>query len=363
MSEQMCEQRRERLRALMREQGIEALLISHAANRYYLSGFELHDVQLNESAGRLIVMADGKDWILTDSRYLDAARRLWEPERVFIYGADAPEDIAKLLKGLVPGKTIGFEARAITLEFYEKFAETLAGSGCRLSRADGLVEQLRVIKDAEEIRRMEISCRLNQQMMEWLPGVLVPGRSEAAVSWDIEMFFRHHGATELAFTSIVGHGPNAALPHYLPSKDVLLEAENLVLVDVGCRLEDYCSDQTRTFWVGEKPTERFKKTLETVQEAQYKAIRAIHPGVLACDVYKAARGHFESLGVAEAFTHGLGHGVGLETHEGPSLNGRNKTPLEPGMIVTVEPGLYFPEWGGIRWEHMGLVTEDGCRVL
>lgn len=115
MSEQMCEQRRERLRALMREQGIEALLISHAANRYYLSGFELHDVQLNESAGRLIVMADGKDWILTDSRYLDAARRLWEPERVFIYGADAPEDIAKLLKGLVPGKTIGFEARAITL--------------------------------------------------------------------------------------------------------------------------------------------------------------------------------------------------------------------------------------------------------
>lgn len=224
MSEQMCEQRRERLRALMREQGIEALLISHAANRYYLSGFELHDVQLNESAGRLIVMADGKDWILTDSRYLDAARRLWEPERVFIYGADAPEDIAKLLKGLVPGKTIGFEARAVTLEFYEKFAETLAGSGCRLSKADGLVERLRVIKDTEEIRRMEISCRLNQQMMEWLPGVLVPGRSEAAVSWDIEMFFRHHGATELAFTSIVGHGPNAALPHYLPSKDALLEA-------------------------------------------------------------------------------------------------------------------------------------------
>ncbi len=176
MSEQMCEQRRERLRALMREQGIEALLISHAANRYYLSGFELHDVQLNESAGRLIVMADGKDWILTDSRYLDAARRLWEPERVFIYGADAPEDIAKLLKGLVPGKTIGFEARAVTLEFYEKFAETLAGSGCRLSKADGLVERLRVIKDTEEIRRMEISCRLNQQMMEWLPACSFPAK-------------------------------------------------------------------------------------------------------------------------------------------------------------------------------------------
>ena len=188
MSEQMCEQRRERLRALMREQGIEALLISHAANRYYLSGFELHDVQLNESAGRLIVMADGKDWILTDSRYLDAARRLWEPERVFIYGADAPEDIAKLLKGLVPGKTIGFEARAVTLEFYEKFAETLAGSGCRLSKADGLVEQLRVIKDAEEIRRMEISCRLNQQMMSGCPACSCPGEAKPPFHGTLKCF-------------------------------------------------------------------------------------------------------------------------------------------------------------------------------
>ena len=363
MSESVYEQRRERLRALMRELKLEALLISHAANRYYLSGFELHDAQLNESSGRLLIMADGKDWIATDSRYLDAARRLWNPDRILIYGADAPKDIATLLMKLIPGRHVGFEARAVTLDFYEAFAETLAGSGCRLVKADGLAERLRMIKDAEEIRRMEASCRLNQQLMEWLPGVLVPGRSEAAVAWDIEMFFRHHGATELAFTSIVGHGVNAALPHYLPSRDVPLESENLVLVDVGCRLEDYCSDQTRTFWVGEKPSDVFRRTLDAVQEAQRRAIQAIRPGVLACDVYKVAKAYFESLGVAECFTHGLGHGVGLETHEGPSLNGRNRTPLEPGMIVTVEPGLYYPEWGGIRWEHMALVTEDGCRLL
>lgn len=274
-------------------------------------------------------MADGKDWILTDSRYLDAARRLWEPERVFIYGADAPEDIAKLLKGLVPGKTIGFEARAVTLEFYEKFAETLAGSGCRLSKADGLVERLRVIKDTEEIRRMEISCRLNQQMMEWLPGVLVPGRSEAAVSWDIEMFFRHHGATELAFTSIVGMAPTRRSRTTCPPKTPFWRRKILCWWMWGAVWKTTAPIRPGLSGVGEKPTERFKKTLEAVQEAQYKAIRAIHPGVLACDVYKAARGTSESLGVAEAFTHGLGHGVGLETHEGPSLNGRNKTPLEP----------------------------------
>ena len=144
------------------------------------------------------------------------------------------------------------------------------------------------------------------------------------------MFFRHHGATELAFTSIVGHRPDAALPHYLPSKDALLEAENLVLVDVGCRLEDYCSRSDPGLSGSVKSqTERIsKKTLEAVQEAQHRAIRAIHPGVLACDVYKAARGHFESLGVAEAFTHGLGHGVGLETHAGAeALTDADKTPL------------------------------------
>ena len=357
------ELRRERLRALMHEQGLDALLISHAANRYYLSGFELHDPQLNESAGRLVIMADGKDWLCTDSRYLDAARRLWASDRVFIYASDAPGDIARMLARQIPGKGVGFEAGAVTLDFYEHLAEGFAGSGCRLMRADGLVERLRIIKDADEILRMERSCQLNQQLMEWLPGVLVPGRSEADVAWDIEMFFRHHGASELAFTSIVGCGVNAALPHYIPSPTVQLQANELVLIDVGCRLDDYCSDQTRTFWVGDSPSEQFRQTLEAVQEAQHQAIAAIQPGIMARDLYRIARESFEKRGVAHLFTHGLGHGVGLETHEGPSLNNRNETILEPGMIVTVEPGLYRPEWGGIRWEHMVLVTEDGCRTL
>lgn len=167
-------------------------------------------------------------------------------------------------------------------------------------------------------------------MMEWLPGVLVPGRSEAAVSWDIEMFSGITGRPSWPSRALWG-GLNAALPHYLPSKDALLEAVCWwkILWWMGCRLEDYCSDQTRTFWVGEKPTERFKKTLEAVQEAQYKAIRAIHPGVLACDVYKAARGHFESLGVAEAFTHGLGHGVGLKPTRAEPLTTQQNPRLSP----------------------------------
>lgn len=363
MNQSFYEYRREQLRSVMRAQGIAALLISHAANRYYLSGFELHDPQLSESAGRLVIMEDGRDWIYTDSRYLDAARRLWDKERIFIYGAETATDIGRHLAGLMAGRsgTAGFEAGAVTLAFYEPFADAM--HGVELVRADGLVEQLRRIKDPAEIERMEASCRLNQQLMQWLPGVLVPGRSEAAIAWDIEMFFRHHGASELAFPSIVGRGPNAALPHYIPSAGEMLGDEDVLLVDTGCRLHDYCSDQTRTFWIGEKPTEVFRRTLETVQEAQCRAIAAIRPGVLACDVYQVAYRYFEEQGVAAAFTHGLGHGVGLETHEGPSLNSRNRTELRPGMILTVEPGLYYPEWGGVRWEHMVLVTEDGCRTL
>lgn len=368
------EQRRERLRDLMRQKGVSLLLVSHAANRYYLSGFELHDPQLNESAGRLVVAADGKDWICTDARYVDAARRLWGEERILVYGADVAGEIGALLAGLLPGQSashgegggrIGFEAGIVTLEFYERFAEAV-GAG-NLSRADGMVESLRQIKDADEIRRMEASCRLNHQLMEWLPSILLPGQNESGVAWAIEMFFREHGASELAFASIVGRGTNAALPHYIPSETEVFAAEDLVLVDVGARLEGYCSDQTRTFRIGNGTSpawsDAFQRTLDAVREAQRRAIAFIRPGVAACDAYQVARKYFEEQGVAAAFTHSLGHGIGLETHEGPSLNSRNTALLQPGMVVTVEPGLYYPEWGGVRWEYMVLVTEDGCRTL
>ncbi len=356
METRIYEARRERLRALMREKGLDALLVSHAANRFYLSGFELHDVQMNESAGRLIVTASGKDWLCTDSRYLDAARRLWEPERVFIYQGEASERINELVKKEISG-CLGFEARAVTLEFYGKFSP-----GLRLERADGLVEELRAIKDAEEIAAIEVAAALNHALMEKTPGFLRPGRSESEIAWDIERFFRENGASELAFPSIVAVGPNAALPHYEPAG--IKVAENCpVLIDVGCRCQRYCSDQTRTFWVGDRPSGEFARTLERVKEAQRRAIAALRPGLTVADAYRTARKYFEVEGVAEFFTHGLGHGVGLETHEAPSLNPRSATALKPGMVVTVEPGLYYPEWGGARWEYMALITPDGARVL
>ena len=348
--------RRERLRALLRTHGLDALLVSHAANRYYLSGFELYDCQCNESSGRLIITASGEDWLCTDARYLEAARRLWDENYIFIYGGDAAGQIRQLLRSRVNG-VIGVEDCCVSMRFYRQLS-----AGLRLEAADGLVEELRVIKDAGEIAALEKSFAVNHALMEWIPSQCVPGRTEESLAWEIEKFFREHGASELSFASIVAVGRNAALPHAVPGTDTVLDGCS-VLVDVGCRVDGYCSDQTRTFWVGTSPSPEFARTLELVQRAQRAALDMMRPGVRMCDAYGAARAVFESAGVAQFFTHGLGHGVGLETHEAPSLNPRQDAPLRAGMVVTVEPGLYYPQWGGVRWEHTVLVEEDGVRVL
>ena len=248
--------RRDRLRQLMRARGLDALLVSHAANRFYLSGFELHDVQLNESAGRLVICADGRDWLCTDARYKDAAARLWDEDRILIYGPDAATEIGQLMRRC--GSRLGLEAEIVSLNFARSLGRAV-GRGAHLQAADGLVEELRVIKDADEIKALERSFALNHAMLRWLEeSQLQPGRSEAELAWAIEKYFRDNGASELAFPSIVAVDQNAALPHAIPGEKKLPD-NGLVLVDVGCRVDGYCSDQTRTFWVGDAPHKEFPR--------------------------------------------------------------------------------------------------------
>ncbi len=348
--------RREKLRPILAREGLDALLVSLAANRFYLSGFELHDPQCNESAGYLLVTRDGSDWLLTDPRYTDAALRLWDEGQVFIYTQARNERIREFLAGLGLG-AIGIEAQALCVQAWLDFS-----SGLTLKPVRSLVEELRIIKEPAEIERMRASCALNHEVFGLAPGLLVPGKTEAALAWELEQAFRNRGASELSFETIVGVGPNAALPHAIPGATTIRDNE-LVLVDMGCRLGDYCSDQTRTFWVGDKPSERFRRTMELVRGAQQAAIDTIRPGLSAREAYLAAWNFLDGHGVAQQFTHGLGHGIGLETHEPPSLGRLSEVVLRPGMLVTVEPGLYDPAWGGIRWEYMILVTEDGCELL
>ena len=355
MDTQTYERRREALRARLAAEGLEGFLVAHAANRYYLTGFELHDPQCNESAGLLLVTRDG-EWLLTDGRYRDAALRLLPEEAVFIYGSPKVPQVRGFLKDKCPG-ALGFEDSAISFRLHQDLSEGLMLRPCR-----NLVEDLRVVKDAAEIELMRRSCALNHAVFRRTESLLAEGRSEAEIAWDLEKLFRDKGAEGLAFPSIVAVDKNAALPHAIPG-DTKVSDNCLVLVDMGCRLRGYCSDQTRTFWVGPRPTDHFLQAMERVREAQDAAIAAIRPGARARDAYLAARAVFDKYGVADRFTHGLGHGVGLETHEAPSAGAASEAVFAPGMVVTAEPGLYYPEWGGIRWEYMVLVTEDGCEVL
>lgn len=355
--------RRDRVRETLRRRGLDALVVSRPANRFYLTGFELHDPQPDESAGFAIVAASGEDWLATDPRYELAASELWPRDRLWIYGSQTGRKAGDLLPRV--GSLIGFEAsvpgflRKLRSRSRGRFAPSLLDAG-------GIVEKLRERKDEIEIAALRASFALNHRALDRVEKLVADGSasrmSERDLAWDIERFFRENGAQELAFASIVARGANAALPHAVPGNAPIGSGVDL-LTDIGCRVRDYCSDQTRTWWVGDAPPPEFTKTLELVKSAQRAALDIMRPGVPCGDAYAKAREVFEKAGAADAFNHSLGHGVGLQTHEAPSLSPGNKEPLRAGMTVTVEPGLYYPEWGGVRWEHTVLVVDDGVEIF
>ena len=204
-------QRREKLRELMSARSLDAMLVSYASNRYYLSGFELHDVQLNESAGSLVITRDGRDYLCTDARYTDAARAIWPENDIYIYSGSIPQALRRLLACC--GSRIGFEAGSVSAAFAKELSE-----GLTLEPCDGMVEELRLIKEPEEIASLEKSFAVNHAMLKWIKGEIREGMTEAEVSWMIERYFREHGASELAFPSIVAFGENGALPHAIPGE-------------------------------------------------------------------------------------------------------------------------------------------------
>jgi Xaa-Pro aminopeptidase len=350
--------RREALARWLGENGLPALLVSHPANRFYLSGFELHDPQCNETAGYLVVTPEAEAFLLTDPRYRDVAQECVGPDNVCIYATERYKTMAGFLKS--KGVTdLGFETRTFGYYTWKRLGEHV-----RLQAVDKAVERLRARKDEEELERLRESCRLNHQVFAEVERRLpdLAGLTERQAAWEVEKMFRDRGASELAFTPIIGVGPNGAKPHAELS-DTVIRENDVLLVDMGGRYQHYCSDQTRTFWVGENPPDRFRETLDLVQEAQAKAIEKIQAGVPAADVHQTAFDVFKARGAEQRFLHGLGHGVGLETHEAPSLSSSSKDILQPGMVATVEPGLYDPQWAGLRWEHMVVVTDQGAEVL
>lgn len=348
--------RRERLRKKIRELDVDGYLVLNPANRFYLSGFELHDPQCNESAGCLLVAARGRDKLCTDPRYLDAARQVWDEEDIFIYKQDRLKNLLEFFKQLQMNR-LGFESKNMSFETHTTLAQEL-----ELLPTQGLTEEFRKIKSSQEIERLKDSCSLNHAVFSRIQGFFVNGISESALAWEAEKLFRERGASELAFAPIVAFGPNGSLPHCVPGS-ALLEDNVPVLIDLGGRKMEYCSDQTRSFWNGTDPADFFQRTLELVKKAQSLALSCLRPGMDLTELYQVVYDFFTQHGVEKQFTHGLGHGIGLETHEYPGIGPKSVGVVEPGMVLTIEPGLYYPEWGGVRWEHMVLVTEEGAQVL
>jgi Xaa-Pro aminopeptidase len=326
----------ERLRELLEE----PLLVTNLVNVRYLTG-------LDSSNAALLVEPD-RTRLFTDFRYIESARAIENVETV-----QTKRSLVAWLADDLSGR-VGFEANVLPWSF----AEQLRNGGLELVPRQGLVEQLRAVKDEGELDAFRRACALTDRMFERLVSeVRFVGRPERDVAWDITRIYHEEGANEEAFESIVGSGPNGALPH-ARAGDRVIGAGELVVIDTGCRVDGYVSDYTRTLATGDLDAE-LREAYDVVRAAQQAGLEAIRAGAEGVEVDAAARDVIEGSDFSGAFGHGLGHGLGLDVHEAPRLSTESGDTLEPGNVVTVEPGVYLPGRFGIRIEDDVIVTEDG----
>lgn len=346
----ILQKRIERLRGLLDGAGVEAFYATNPENRFYLSGF-------SGTAGALLLCRD-KSYLLTDFRYVGQASRE-SPEFIIKEVSGAYSDtLLEIMKenGL---SLLGCEGDHLTYNQFTALKDTL--TGVELKPVSGLVEGLRLCKDNVEIKSIEEAVRLADEAFEQVLPAIRPGVSEQEIALHLEYSMRRMGAAGVAFKIIVASGPRSALPHGVASSRITREGD-LVTLDFGAVYRGYHSDITRTVVLG-RPEQKQKEIYAIVLEAQMKAISALRAGVRASDVDRAAREIIERRGYGERFGHSTGHGLGLNIHENPRLSSKDDTILQAGMVVTVEPGIYLPDWGGVRIEDTALVEDGGCRVL
>ncbi len=353
--------RLEKLRKDLHAESIDTLWVLKGENRLYLSGFKGHDGQCDESAGSLFITQD-RQLLTTDSRYIEQAKNEAADFEHLCCTKGLVDLLPEILKDLKT-KRLGFEPGRLSYLEFQKVSNALkeAGISVDLVPCEDMVEGLRIIKEDFEIEAIKRSIAITELALTEILDGLVPGMSEKDVAWSIEREIRERGADEISFSPIVASGKNSALPHAMPTNRKIKIGEP-ILFDLGSRLDGYCSDMTRTVILG-KPDTRFRDVVQTVYDAQQKAIESIRAGVSGKSVDKVARDYIDERGFKGKFGHGLGHGVGLAVHEKPALNPTQDIILEPGMVVTVEPGIYIPGWGGVRLENMVVVQENRAEVL
>lgn len=330
---------------------IDALLVSAAPNVRYLSGF-------TGDNGLLLVTPESQT-LFTDPRFTIQAAEECTCPVVTVVKTPLDQAVLKVLRKHHI-KRLGFEASRMLYDVYWRMDRSLP-KGVKLRPIGPIVDQFRMVKSDDEIARIRSSVTANSEAYEQVARTIRPGAKESDIAAELEYQMRRVGAEKPAFETIVAAGPRSALPHAQPTERELANDE-LLLIDMGACRDGYMSDMTRVLFAG-KPSRRVRSMYNAVLNAQLAAIDAVRPGVTAAYVDRAARRVLEAAGLGKEFVHSTGHGLGLEIHEGPRLGRRDKTKLAPGMAITIEPGAYVRDFGGIRIEDTVLVTKTGCEVL
>lgn len=347
------ENRRKNLRAQFDSLGVDAMLVSDEKNVRYLTGFT--------GDSSMLLLDETGELMLSDSRFTTHLAQDCPDVPAAI--RDARHKLDEFLSETLTGRPIrrlGVEADVMTVAQHEQFQKAL-GDKLELVSTQGVVLRLRSIKDTEEIELIRRAARLAEDTFLQITANLRPDQTEREIAFLIEHTIRQLGGTGCSFKPIVGVGSNAALPHAIPTSR-RLDASTVLLIDWGADLDGYKSDITRTLFTG-PVSDKIRTIYRVTLEAQLKAIEAIAPGKSTLEIDAIARDHIRDAGFGDYFGHGLGHGIGMNVHEEPRFSPRSNDILEPGMVVTVEPGIYLPGVAGVRIEDDILVTETGHEVL
>lgn len=346
-----------KLQATLRAHRVDAMIIDNPTDLFYLTGLSL-------SLGRLLVTSRSAR-LFVDGRYFETANR-HSPCPVTL---SPPTTVFEHLKK-TKVSSLGFDATVTTvqtLSILRKGANALRrsrGTPLALKPLSAPVAPLRLIKDARELQRLRKAARLGNRGFEHVSTLLEAGVTESEVAAELEIFWRRNGGEGLAFEPIIAFGANSSKPHYAPGKARLRRGQP-VLVDIGVTVDSYHSDMTRVLFFG-KPKPIMERVYWAVHEAQAAALALCKPGVAIADLDKAARDVLGAHDLADKFTHSLGHGIGLDVHEGPGIRqspATRKQQLEPGMVITIEPGAYIPSVGGVRIEDTVVITDKGHQNL
>ncbi|MFK2824335.1 Xaa-Pro peptidase family protein [Bacillus sp. B190/17] len=339
----------EKLRMQMKQEGIDGLLVMSPYNRRYMTNF-------TGSAGAALISED-QALFITDFRYVEQAEKQAAGFGIVQHKDTLLEEVAVQAQKLGIQR-LGFEKTYTTFQSYE----TLKGLFKKeLVPVSGMIEKLRLIKDDSEIKILKEAADIADAAFKHIIEFIQPGMTELEVSNELEFFMRKWGASSSSFDTIVASGKRSALPHGVAS-DKVIEKGDMVTLDYGAYYKGYVSDITRTVAVGE-PSEQMKEIYQIVLDAQMKGVEQIKSGLTGKEADAITRDHIAAKGYGEYFGHSTGHGIGLEVHEGPTLSFRSDTILEPGMVVTVEPGIYLPGIGGVRIEDDLLITETSSETL